>query len=87
MHNHDNHKENSWMMWAMLLCCLGPVFLVLFFGAGVTAGGISPWIVIGAVAVVAILHFVMMKRSHKHTQEQSHESGNKDEHSGHGCCH
>ena len=53
------------------------------------------WIVIGGIALMAIAHFFMMGKSHKHSdQEQTVTDGedknkdNKDKsHSGHDCCH
>lgn len=91
MHNHDNDKQSSWMMWAMMICCALPIF-ILIFGLGGKALGVQTWVVIGGVAVMIIVHFFMM-RSHKHIDEKQKmadkEEKDKDHktHSGKGCCH
>ena len=57
----------------------------------------SQWIIIGlAVIICPLLHFFMMRKSHKHSDNEQAVSNendkNKDDkndknHSGHGCCH
>lgn len=88
MHNHDNKKEHSWMTWAMMLCCLGPLLLVLLFGTGATARGVSPWIFVGALAVLAVIHFGMMKKFGTHGVRELPRKADEGEdgHSDHGCC-
>lgn len=88
MHNHDE-KNGSWMMWVMMICCAVPLLLIILLGLGGKSFGAPTWVVIGGVAVMAIAHFFMMGRSHKHSdKEQSvgEDAENKD-HTDHGCCH
>lgn len=75
-------------MWAMMLCCLGPLLLVLLFGAGTTAGGVSPWIFVGAFAVLAVTHFGTMKKFGTHGVNKPSRKADegKDGHSDQGCC-
>ncbi|TSA46314.1 hypothetical protein D4R52_00805 [bacterium] len=80
------------MMWAMMICCAAPILFILLFGAGARALGAPAWIVIGLVVVFAIIHFVMMKMSHKHSSDHApaaqNDSDKKDDsHSNHDCCH
>lgn len=65
---HNNH--NSKMMWMMMICCLAPVFLIFLFGSGAKTLGAPVWIVVGLVAVFVIAHFVSMKKSHQHTDDE-----------------
>lgn len=93
MHDHNN-KENSWMMWAMMICCALPFFLILIIGERGKELGTSAWIIFGGVAIMVIIHIFMMSRLHKHHDEEDNmtKAQNKDNkdnktHSGHGCCH
>jgi len=85
MHNH-NEKNNNWMMWAMMLCCALPLLLILVFGVSGKALGSPTWVIFGGVAVMIIIHFFMMSRSHKQSDEKPTGENDKN-HSGHGCCH
>ncbi len=92
MRNHDG-KDDSWMMWVMMICCAVPLLLIILFSLGGKAFGAPTWIVIGGIAVMVVAHFFMMGRSHKHSDEEqpgadgeAKDKDNKD-HSGHGCCH
>ena len=69
MHNH-NGKDDSWMMWVMMICCAVPLLLIVLFGLGGKAFGASTWVVIGGIAVMIIAHFFIMGRSHKHSDEE-----------------
>lgn len=91
MHNHDDDKQGSWMMWAMMICCILPL-LVLAFGFGGKALGASNWIIVGGVVAMIVAHFVVMHKSHKHSDEKrettnEEDNKNKKNHSSHGCCH
>ena len=95
MHNH-NGKDDSWMMWVMMICCAIPLLAIVLFGFGGKAFGAPTWVVLGGIAVMVIAHFFLMGRSHKNSDEEKSitdgESENKDnkdkkDHSGHGCCH
>lgn len=92
MHNHDGKKDN-WMMW-MMICCAVPLLLIVLFGLGGKAFGTPTWIILGGIAVMVIAHFFMMRKSHKHSDEEKPADGedkSKDgehkDHSGHGRCH
>ena len=65
------------MMWMMAICCGLPILLILFFGAGGLALGASIWIVLGAMALMIVLHLLLMRR-HKHNDK-------KDGEHSHGC--
>ena len=62
MHDH-NDNNFSGMMWMMAICCLGPLIIVFF--AGRATGGLSTWLVFGALAICLGAHF-FMHRGHKH---------------------
>jgi len=97
MHNHDDNGEGTKsMMWMMALCCAVPLIFIFIFGVGGEALGAPVWIVFGGIALMAIFHLFIMKRSHKNYGDGGHKTtgndkneDNKDEktHSGHGCCH
>lgn len=96
MHNHGEDKQSSWMMRIMILCCVLPLLLILIFGAGGKALGAPIWVIFGGIAVMVIVHFFMMGKSHKHSNEEheitdgdgkSKDSKDNKNHSGHGCCH
>lgn len=80
MHDHDQNSGARSMMWMMAICCALPLVLILIFGAGGKAIGAPSWIIFGVVAVMMIVHFLMMGRSHKDSDEDQN-------HSGHGRCH
>ena len=74
MHNHNDDKQNSWMVWAMIICCAIPLVLILVFSAGGKALGSPPWIVLGGVAMMMIAHFFM------HCKHGSHGKGDSRDH-------
>ena len=91
MHNHDN-KENSWMMWGMMVCCAALILFILLFGAGVKAFGLPSWIIVIGIIAFIIMHFVMMKKSHNHSNNVSGAPDKKEgndkirgSHSNHDC--
>ncbi len=89
MHNHDG-KNDNWMMWVMMICCAIPLLVIVLFGFGGRALGAPTWIILGAIAVMVIFHFISMGKSHKHSDEEQTTDGEKKDdkdHSGHGCCH
>lgn len=82
-------------MWAMMLCCALP-FFILIFGLGGKALGASTWIIFGGIAVMIIAHLFLAGRRHKHSDERQaifgeegkdKNDGNNKNRSGHGCCH
>lgn len=84
----NENKQMKWMMWAMMLCCLGPILFALLFGAGARSLGAPSWIVIAIIAIVAIAHFFLMNRSHKQpANEQDVTERNGTNSSGHSGCH
>jgi len=98
MHNHDK-KDNSKMMWLMMICCLAPLILIFFFGAGMGSLGVSKWVILGPIAIMIIAHLFSMGESHSNTTDLKDSNdnkggnhntrGNNNEHSdekGHGCC-
>ena len=92
MHNNQNgDKQNSKMMWIMMLCCAVPLLLIILFGLGGRAFGASTWVIFGGMALMVIAHFFMMGKSHKHgvdnEEDQNKDGKNNKTHSGHGCCH
>jgi len=95
MHDH-NDKGHGNMMWMMVICCAAPLLIIVFFGLGGEALGASSWGVIGLVAAMAIGHFLIMGRSHKHSgggettsrgEDKNKDDKDKKNHSGHECCH
>lgn len=87
MHDHDG-KDDSWMMWIMMLCCAVPLLLVILFGLGGRALGTPTWVLLGGVAVMVLAHFFVMNRSPKHSNKERVTDGeNKDDHTGHMGCH
>ncbi|MFA7192302.1 MAG: hypothetical protein WC089_03335 [Candidatus Paceibacterota bacterium] len=76
MHNHNN-KENNWMMWAMMICCMAPILFIVFLGTGAKSLGFSFWIAIGGLAVFIIVHFIMMKKS-TNSKEDSSDSNSEN---------
>ena len=88
MYNH-NGKDDSWMMWVMMICCAVPLLIIVLFGFGGKAFGAPTWAVLGGIAVMIVAHFFMMGRSHKHSGGEDKNKDGKDNknHSGHGCCH
>jgi membrane protein YdbS with pleckstrin-like domain len=92
MHDHDG-KDDSWMMWVMMIRCAVLLVLVALFALGGKASGAPAWVVIGGVAIMVIAHFFIMGRSQKHFDKNKStadgEGENKDnkDHSNHSCCH
>lgn len=91
MHNHNGKKDDSWTMWVMMICCATPLLVIILFGFGGKALGVSTWVVLGGIAVMMIIHFIIMSRSHANSDEEqpSADRDNKDskDHSSHGRCH
>lgn len=75
----------------MMICCLGPILLIFLFGSGAKALGAPAWIVIGAVGVFVIVHFLTMKKSHEDSNDKpAKQDGTEkqpDSRSDHDCCH
>lgn len=73
------------MMGMMAICCLAPILLLGVIG---TAGGVSPVVVIGVVALCALMHMFMMRN---HTAGKKKEQGTdekaSDKNSHGGSCH
>ncbi len=95
MHNHNPDKDDSWMMWMMVICCAIPLILLLILGFGGKNLGASNWLVLGGVGLMVLFHFLIMGKSHKSHRRENEEinssstgkaTDNKD-HSGHSCCH
>ncbi len=86
MHHH-NGKGNNGMMWMMVLCCALPLLLLILSG-GATIGGSSAWLVLGAVALMVVIHLFMAK-GHTRSGEEKSEAKTDEEkdssHSGHSC--
>ncbi|MEK7651741.1 MAG: hypothetical protein AAB351_00815 [Patescibacteria group bacterium] len=78
--NHNNH--DSKMMWLMMACCLAPVILILFFGVGAKSFGVGTWIILGFLAVYAIWHFIIKKKTGQNKDKKDVESN-----SDHNSCH
>lgn len=66
MHNHDG-KQNNWMMWVMMICCLAPILFIVLFGTGAASLGAPSWAVIGFVLVLLVGHLAIMKKSGEHS--------------------
>ena len=62
MHDHNDNNFGR-MMWMMAICCLGPLIIIFF--AGRARGGLTNWLIIGALVVCVGAHF-LMHRKHKH---------------------
>ena len=77
MHNHDGKGNNS-MMWMMIICCAVPLLLIVLFGFGGKAFGVSTWVIFGGIGVMVLAHFFMMGKSHKH------DSGSDEKHEDYG---
>ena len=60
-----------------MICCAVPLLLIALFGFGGIALGAKTWVIIGGIAVMIVVHFLMMGRSHKHSDEEN--SINKEE--------
>ena len=63
-------KHDNGMMWMMVLCCALPLVLIFVFGAGGRALGAPTWLILGGIGVMTLLHFFMMCKSHKHSDEE-----------------
>lgn len=95
MHIHDE-KNNNGMMWMMVLCCVLPLLLVGIFGAGGKAISAPTWLIFAGIIVMVVVHFVMMRKTHKHsdvqhdvtdTDTKKQHTKNDTSHSEHGNCH
>ena len=87
MRNHKENKHNSRMMLVMMLFCAAPLLLIVVFGAGGKALGASSWVIFGGIAVMVAIHFLLMSRGRKHSDEGQAIIRDNKTHSGHGCCH
>lgn len=98
MHNHNNGDGGmKSMMWMMAICCAAPLIFILIFGAGGgRASGIPSWFIFGGIVIMVATHFLMMRKSHPHSDEEDQMTGegdkNKDgkgnkNNSKHDCCH
>ena len=83
MHNH-NGKNDSWMMWIMMVCCLAPILVLLFLGNLKLGGGIN-WFVIIAIGIFVVSHFWFMRRK-KSDIDVLNQDEASDKHRG-GHCH
>ncbi len=64
MDHKNNQSNDSWMMWAMMVCCIAPLAVLFFAGKGFNWRSSGPIII--AVAIMLILHFWLMgKTCHK----------------------
>ena len=81
------------MMWVMTIGCIVPLLFVVFFWRGDKAIDVPTWIVLSGIAIVVGVHFLMMVKSHKHSDkdrvagENKESNMNSKKHSNHGCCH
>lgn len=73
MHEH-NDNNFSMMMWMMAICCLGPLIIIFF--AGKATGGLSIWLIVGALVLCVGAHLFMHRKS-KHSEVQAAEAKNK----------
>ncbi|KKS77542.1 MAG: hypothetical protein UV88_C0003G0006 [Parcubacteria group bacterium GW2011_GWA1_43_21] len=80
MPNHDENKNFSRLMWLMMLCCALPFLFIILFGAGGQILETPIWFIFGGMAIMMIIHFLMMKKTHKNSD------GEDKNHSDHGCC-
>lgn len=80
-----NNNELIKMMGMMAICCLIPIVLLGVVG---TAGGVSPMVVIGIVALCVLMHLFMM-RNHAtgKKKEQGVDEKAPDKNSQGGSCH
>lgn len=92
-HNNNNGGGHKGMMWMMIPCLL--LLGILFLGGGKLTSSGYLWPILIGVFVVA--HVWMMIKGHgRHSSNDTEdkigdasakESGAKDEHKHHGCCH
>ena len=72
MNNKNNQNHDSWMMWAMMICCIAPLAVLFLSGQGFNWR--ANWQIIIAVAVMLIAHFWLMgKTCHKKEQPKKEE--------------
>ena len=65
------------MMWAMMLCCALPIILIVLAGGAGSTFGVSTWLVIAAVGLMVVCHY-LMGRHHKSKSSASNEKIGKD---------
>ncbi|MDP2736782.1 MAG: hypothetical protein Q8O59_03360 [bacterium] len=74
MNHKNNQGHDSWMMWAMMICCIAPL-AVLFF-TGKAFNWRANWPIIIAVAAMLIAHYWLMGKT-CHKKEPPKEEENK----------
>lgn len=83
-HNDKNGKQNSSMMWMMLICAI-PLVALLFFGGWSLRGG--PWFFPVAIGVFVLAHIWMMFKGHGSHSDEGSEEARKGQKKHDGCCH
>lgn len=92
MHNH-NDKNNSSMMWTMVVCCALPFAILLFGGTALFSGGYLFLLIFGGLALACIW---MMFRGHgrgrpsdspEHQKMLRQGASDAAEKKDHSCCH
>lgn len=83
MYNHGD-KNNSSMMWLMMIGCLLPILFIVLSGSG---SSLSQWLILGAIVVFIGVHFWSMRKSHHRSvvwpQDSKPDQNAPPDHSGH----
>lgn len=61
MGHKNNQNHDSWMMWAMMICCLAPLAILFLAGKGFNWRANLPILI--AVAAMFIAHCWLMKKT------------------------
>lgn len=96
-HKMDNHKDSS-MTWMMFICCVLPIFVLLFFWGTLSSLLSGGYLVLILVGACVLAHVAMTLRGRGKGRGEHHVQGGsdagsvqqptaKDEHKHGGCCH
>ena len=76
MDHKNNENHDSFMMWAMMICCIAPLAVLFFTGKAFNWRANLPVII--AVAAMLIAHYWLMgKTCHKKEELPEKEEKNK----------